>query len=154
MSGKKPRKVRWQAVPVLDYAIGSVQVMSLDRQNRLKTLEIRTLDAFQRGEPTQEDWAIMRGTAVMARELCRMGVGAEHMPIVDKAIQALDAGWLRLEKHGRIGRVAGDHEAFTDLCELLEVQRTNIPMRQYEKSIERIGNEIRAGGHRAGVPES
>lgn len=142
MSRKQCRRRVWGLVNPITHAITGAAITDTARLDQVREIEAVAIGAFRDGTPTIDHWKAMADMLNVAETMARDGIGPEVLPACVAVDAALRAGHERYRAHGRIGRAAGEYEAYFELWEYHDLQRSSISRSEYERAIEKTRRRI------------
>ena len=80
----------------------------------------------------------------MCEVMARSGVGSEALPTCEAAQEALKAAAIRFEQTKRMGTNGPGLQAFRDLYEYHDLQRTSVHRSEYEKFLRLGTNHLKS----------
>lgn len=142
------RKRKYQPRPVLinpmQFVKEGLAVTPDEDLNKLRMLELASLEAFRTGAATLEDWHRVKAMLNVAETMARAGIGEEVLSV---CMQAQDHLIESAERHKRIGRMGASGPALAcwrDLFEYHDLQRTSVTRIEYEKLIQKTYDRERS----------
>lgn len=110
----------------------------------LRKKERGSLDAFRGGTATPQDWNNINAVVRLAESMADAGIGPEVMVHVKIAEMHLIDAHDRWKRIGKMGSTGLGLQAFQDIIEYHELQRTSVARSVYEKHIKRVSDMIRS----------
>jgi hypothetical protein len=108
----------------------------------LRKREADSLEAFRTGAATKQDWNNINASVRLAELMAHSGIGPDvvvHAKIAEMhLLEARD----RFRRIGKIGTTGLGLQAFKDLLEYHELQRTSVSRSVYEEHIQKVTNMI------------
>ena len=145
MSRKKTRRKVYQLVNPIEMAIQGATITPNSQLDKLRALELSSIDAIARGLGTIHDLESMRDMLNLAETMARGGIGHEVLAPCEKAQAELISMVDRFNRTGRIGATGPGLEAFREAFRWHDLQRTSIDRSEYERYIVKTANALRAG---------
>lgn len=142
MSRKHCRRKHWNLVNPITHAITGAAITDTARLDQVREIEAVAIGAFRDGTPTIDHWKAMADMLNVAQVMAQDGIGPEVLPACIAVEAALRAGHARYVAHGRIGRAVGEYEAYFELWEYHDLQRSSISRSEYERAIEKTRRRI------------
>lgn len=142
---KRTRRKVWPKLSGLAIAIAGASMMDDERLTYLRTVEALAIEAFRTGTATVDHWRAIADVVNMAETLAGMGVGRDEvMPAVQLAQTHLEEANERFQRLGRIATTGPGLQAFVDLAEFHDLQRTSVDLSTYERAVQRAVNRVRS----------
>lgn len=110
----------------------------------LRKKEQGSMEAFRSGTATTQDWNNINAVVQLAESMADANIGPEVMVHVKIAEMHLVDAHDRYKRIGKMGSTGPGLQAFQDIIEYHELQRTAVARSVYEKHIERVTNLIRS----------
>ena len=143
MRKKKSRKV-YRLVNPLQYAMEGAAIVDEKTLDRLRQLELTTIEAFRTGAATVADWQGMADLCNLTESMALDGIGPEAMEAVNRCADALIEAHDRYSRTGKMGTTAQGLTAMRDVYGYHDLQRQAVARSVYERHIERVRNKIRS----------
>ena len=128
------------------FVIAGAAIPSEALLDKLRVLELAALQAWADGVATTEDWKTFADLVNLTTSMCGMGVGPEAMVAAHRAEAAL------LRAHGRYATglpmtaSRTDVQAFRDLYQFHDLQRSSVARSVYERAITLTIGKIKGAG--------
>ena len=126
------------------HAMVSAAIIDDETLDVMRKKEAESMEAFRTGSATKQDWDIVNAASRIAESMANAGIGPEVMVHVKIAEMHLLEARDRFRRIGKIGTTGLGLQAFKDLLEYHELQRTSVPRNIYERHIQRVTNMIRS----------
>lgn len=115
-----------------------------DSLDVLREKENGSLNAFRNGTATRTDWNNINSVVRLAESMASANIGPEVMVHVKIAEMHLVDAHERYNRIGKMGSTGPGLQAFQDIIEYHELQRTSVARSVYEKHIKRVADMIRS----------
>jgi len=102
------------------------------------------MEAFRSGTATPHDWNNINAVVQLAESMAAANIGPEVMVHVKIAEMHLIDAHDRWRRIGKMGSTGSGLQAFQDIIEYHELQRTAVARSVYEKHIKRVTDMIRS----------
>ena len=143
MRKKKYRKV-YELVNPVQFAIEGAAVTDQQTLDKLRAMELTSIEAFRTGSATIEDWKKMADICNVTESMAKAGIGPEAMDAVRRGHEALLDAHRRYVETNRMGTTAQGLTAFRDVYEYHDLQRQSVARSVYERHIGLVVNKIRS----------
>lgn len=145
MSRKRTRRKHYALINPIALAIDGARTIGEDRLANIRALEQVAIEAFRSGAATTWHWRAIADMSNLAQALCEEGVGAQEvLPVALDVERHLGEAHERYLRTGRIGTTGPGLQAFRDLQEYHDLQRTSIDLSSYERAVVKTMNRIRS----------
>ena len=112
--------------------------------NILRSKENASMQAFKSGTATKQDWNNINAVVRLAESMADAGIGPEVMVHVKIAEMHLLDAQDRFSRIGKMGSTGPGLQAFQDIIEYHELQRTSVALSVYERHIKRVTDLVRS----------
>lgn len=142
---KQTRRKIWDTSinPVMHAMVGA-SITDDETLNVARKKEADSLKAFKTGTATKQDWNNINAVVRLAESMADANIGPEVMVHVKIAEMHLIDARERYERIGKMGSTGPGLQAFQDIIEYHELQRTSVARSVYEKHIKRVTDLIRS----------
>ena len=142
---KQTRRKIWSTDlnPVTHAMVGAA-VTDDESLNILRKKEDGSMEAFRSGTATPHDWNNINAVVQLAESMAAANIGPEVMVHVKIAEMHLIDAHDRWRRIGKMGSTGPGLQAFQDIIEYHELQRTAVARSVYEKHIKRVTDMIRS----------
>lgn len=142
---KQTRRKIWNTSinPVTHAMVGAAITDDVSLQV-LRKKENGSLEAFKSGAAVPQDWNNINAVVRLAESMADAGIGPEVMVHVKIAEMHLIDAHERYKRIGKMGSTGPGLQAFQDIIEYHELQRTAVARSVYEKHIKRVTDMIRS----------
>jgi hypothetical protein len=142
---KKTRRKIWSTDlnPVTHAMVGAA-VTDDESLSILRKKEDGSMEAFRSGAATPNDWNNINAVVQLAESMAAANIGPEVMVHVKIAEMHLIDAHDRWRRIGKMGSTGPGLQAFQDIIEYHELQRTAVARSVYEKHIKRVTDMIRS----------
>ena len=96
-----------------------------------------------KGAGTVTDWQTLVDVLNLAETMGKHGVGAEVLPVCEKAQDSLHKAAMRYQETKKMGLDGEGIQAIRDLIEYADLQQSSIPRSEFEKYIQKTKDYIR-----------
>lgn len=128
----------------MTHAMVGAAITDDESLNILRKKEQGSMEAFRKGVATTQDWNNINAVVQLAESMAAANIGPEVMVHVKIAeIHLLDAH-ERYKRIGKMGSTGPGLQAFQDIIEYHELQRTAVARSVYEKHIKRVTDMIKS----------
>lgn len=110
----------------------------------LRKKEDGSLQAFRNGTATPQDWNNINAVVQLAESMASANIGPEVMVHVKIAEMHLIDAHERYKRIGKMGSTGPGLQAFQDIIEYHELQRTAVARSVYEKHIKRVTDMVKS----------
>lgn len=110
----------------------------------LRKKEDGSMGAFRNGTATPHDWNNINAVVQLAESMADANIGPEVMVHVKIAEMHLIDAHERYKRIGKMGSTGPGLQAFQDIIEYHELQRTAVARSVYERHIKRVTDMIRS----------
>lgn len=143
---KKTRRKIWDtSINPVAHAMVGASITDDETLDVVRKMEAESLEAFRTGAATQQDWRNINAAVRLAELMANSGIGPDvivHAKIAEMhLLEARD----RFDRIGKLGTTGLGLQAFKDLLEYHELQRTSVSRSVYEKHIQKVTNMIISG---------
>tara|TARA_R110000868_G_scaffold236841_1_gene490888 strand:+ start:612 stop:1070 length:459 start_codon:yes stop_codon:yes gene_type:complete len=140
------RKVRPLIYNPMEYVMDGVKPTSDRVLNKLRMLELASLESMSKGMGTVADWSHLIDMVNLAEQFAKIGVGIEVM----EHCQAAQAAMIDAARHYEQTKTmmlsdVGLH-ALREVYAYHDLQRQSVTRAEYEQVINRMANYIRSKG--------
>lgn len=142
MRKRTKRKVYPLVNPIV-FAISGAAVTQEQILDDLRMRELTSLEAFRSGSADKNDWQVVNDICNMAEGFVLEGIGVEALPSIRAAQDELLAAHDRYKKTGKMGITGPGLQAFRDVYEYHDLQRTSVARSVYESVLKNVENKIR-----------
>lgn len=142
---KRTRRKIWDtSINPITHAMVGASITDEESLNVMRKREEGSIEAFRTGVATKQDWNNINAAVRLAESMSEGGIGPEVMVHVKIAEMHLLEARERFARIGKIGTTGMGLQAFRDLLEYHELQRTSVSRSVYEKHIQRVSNMIKS----------
>jgi hypothetical protein len=110
----------------------------------LRKKEDGSMSAFRNGTANKVDWNNINAVVCLAESMAAANIGPEVMVHVKIAEMHLLDAHERYKRIGKMGSTGPGLQAFQDIIEYHELQRTSVSRSVYESHIKRVTDMIRS----------
>jgi hypothetical protein len=146
MRKRTKRKVIWNLVNPIGYAIVGASITPRHLLDKLRLTELAALESMTKGQGTVQDWRTLVDVLNLSETMGRAGVGAEVLPVCKKAQDSLHKAAMRYQETMRMGLDGEGIKAIRDLIEYADLQQSSIPRSEFEKYIQKTKDYIKSHG--------
>lgn len=139
---KQCRRKVWARINPLAYVLEGIQPASGERLDKLRTLELSSLEAFRTGKAVVKDWEHLTNMMNIAENMAANGVGIEVLEVCQEAAGHLVEAARRYTSTRRMGLTGPALTCLRNLYEYHDLQRTSISLAEYERHIKDTKNRI------------
>lgn len=132
----------WAKVNPLTYVLEGIRPTSGEKLDKLRTLELSALEAFRTGRANIYDWQHLTDMINVAEMLGTSGIGAEVLPFCEEAQKHMLDCARRYKKTQKLGLTGPGLQSLREVHEYHDLQRTSIPLIDYEHFIRKTRNRI------------
>lgn len=144
MTRKRTRRKIYELVCPITHAITGASITDEASLNVLRKRENASYEAFRTGTANKQDWNNINAVAQLAESMSQANIGPEVMVHVRIAEMHLVECQERHKRTGKMGATGLALQAFKELIEWHELQRTAVARSVYESHIKRVTDMIRA----------
>jgi hypothetical protein len=101
-----------------------------------------------KGQGTLQDWRTLTDLLNLSEMFAQQGIGAEVLPICEKAQQGLHKAAMRYQSTLKMGLDGPTIDALRHLIEYADLQQASVPRSEFERMIEKTRNYIKGKGNR------
>jgi len=110
--------------------------------------ELAALESMTKGQGTVQDWRTLVDLLNLSQMMGWSGVGAEVLPVCEKAQEGLHKAAMRYQETLIMGLDGVTIQAIRDLIEYADLQQASIHRSEFEKFVEKTRNYIKGNGNR------
>ena len=142
---KQTRRKIWDTSlnPIMHAMVGA-SITDDESLSLLRKKEDGSMEAFRSGTATPHDWNNINAVVQLAESMAAANIGPEVMVHVKIAEMHLIDAHDRWRRIGKMGSTGPGLQAFQDIIEYHELQRTAVARSVYEKHIKRVTDMIRS----------
>lgn len=142
---KQTRRKIWDTsiCPVTHAMVGAA-ITDDESLEILRKKERGSMEAFRNGTAAPHDWNNINAVVQLAESMAAANIGPEVMVHVKIAEMHLLDAHERYKRIGKMGSTGPGLQAFQDIIEYHELQRTSVARSVYEKHIKRVTDMIRS----------
>lgn len=142
---KQTRRKIWDTSlnPIMHAMVGA-SITDDESLSLLRKKEDGSMEAFRSGTATPHDWNNINAVVQLAESMAAANIGPEVMVHVKIAEMHLIDAHDRWRRIGKMGSTGSGLQAFQDIIEYHELQRTAVARSVYEKHIKRVTDMIRS----------
>jgi len=148
MRKRTKRKVIWNLVNPIGHALVGASITPRHILDKLRMTELAALESMTKGQGTVQDWRILTDLLNLSEMMGRSGVGAEVLPVCEKAQEGLHKAAIRYQETLTMGLDGVTIQAIRDLIEYADLQQGSIHRSEFEKFVAKTRNYIKGNGHR------
>lgn len=142
---KRTRRKIWDtSINPIAHAMAGAAVADEGSLNILREKENGSMAAFRNGTATPHDWNNINAVVQLAESMAAADIGPEVMVHVKIAEMHLIDAHDRYKRIGKMGSTGPGLQAFQDIIEYHELQRTAVARSVYERHIERVTNMVKS----------
>ena len=144
MRKRTRRKIYDTTMCPVTHAIVGASITNEDSLNILRKKENGSLEAFKTGAAMPNDWNNINAVVQLAESMAAANIGPEvmlHVKIAEMHLIDAHDRWMRI---GKMGSTGPGLQAFQDIIEYHELQRTAVSRSVYESHIKRVTDMIRS----------
>ena len=143
MSRKRCVRRHWALVDPIQHAILGASIASESRLDKLRLKELSAIEAFAKGQAGPSDFRDICDLLNVAQGMGEQGIGPEVLPVCDEVECALLRVKTQYEQTNSMTLRAGELKGMRDLFEYHDLQRKSVDLSTYERSIQKVANQIR-----------
>lgn len=142
---KQTRRKIWDTSlnPVTHAMVGAA-ITDAESLSILRKKEDGSMEAFRNGNATPHDWNNINAVVQLAESMAAANIGPEVMVHVKIAEMHLIDAHNRWRRIGKMGSTGPGLQAFQDIIEYHELQRTAVARSVYERHIKRVTDMIKS----------
>lgn len=142
---KQTRRKIWDtSINPIAHAMSGAAVTDEESLSILRKKEDGSLQAFRNGTATPQDWNNINAVVQLAESMASANIGPEVMVHVKIAEMHLIDAHERYKRIGKMGSTGPGLQAFQDIIEYHELQRTAVARSVYEKHIKRVTDMVKS----------
>ena len=142
---KQTRRKIWDtSLNPVTHAMVGASITDEESLSILRKKEDGSMEAFRNGAATPNDWNNINAVVQLAESMAAANIGPEVMVHVKIAEMHLIDAHERYKRIGKMGSTGPGLQAFQDIIEYHELQRTSVARSVYEKHIKRITDMIKS----------
>ena len=142
---KQTRRKIWDtSLNPVTHAMVGASITDNESLSILRKKEDGSMEAFRNGAATPNDWNNINAVVQLAESMAAANIGPEVMVHVKIAEMHLIDAHERYKRIGKMGSTGPGLQAFQDIIEYHELQRTAVARSVYEKHIKRVTDMIRS----------
>lgn len=144
MRKKTKRKVWSTDINPILHAMEGAAITGGSKLQDLQRKELLNIDAFARGVAREWEWHEVNCMVGTCRLLAEAKIGPEALEACERAEAHLREDYERFQKTGKMGTTGPGLQAFRDVYEYYNLQRTSISLSEYEKHLLRAINLVKS----------
>jgi hypothetical protein len=148
MTRKMTKRKKWNLVDPCTHAIVGASITPRHLLDKLRLTELAALESMTKGQGTVQDWRTLVDLLNLSEMMGRNGVGAEVLPVCEKAQEGLHKAAIRYQETLTMGLDGVTIKALRDLIEYADLQQGSIHRSVFEKFVEKTRNYIKSNGNR------
>lgn len=133
---KRTKRKIYKLVNPIAHAIEGASLMSRDKIDRLKMLELSAIESFAKGRATLDNWQQLCGMMNICETMAQQGIGIEALEACKSLEAALIDCQQRYERTKRMGTTGEGLKAMRDVHEYADLQRQSIDLSTFERMID------------------
>jgi len=142
---KQTRRKIWDtSLNPVTHAMVGASITDDESLSILRKKEDGSMEAFRNGTATPHDWNNINAVVQLAESMAAANIGPEVMVHVKIAEMHLIDAHERWRRIGKMGSTGPGLQAFQDIIEYHELQRTAVARSVYERHIKRVTDMIRS----------
>ena len=142
---KQTRRKIWDtSINPVTHAMVGASITDDESLSLLRKKEDGSMEAFRNGTATAHDWNNINAVVRLAESMAAANIGPEVMVHVKIAEMHLIDAHDRWRRIGKMGGTGPGLQAFQDIIEYHELQRTAVARSVYEKHVKRVTDMIRS----------
>jgi hypothetical protein len=145
---KQTRRKIWNLVNPIGHAIVGAAITPRNLLDKLRLTEWSALESMTKGQGTVQDWRTLVDVLNLAETFAREGIGAEVLPVCEKAQEGLHKAAIRYQSTLQMGLDGPTIEALRHLIEYADLQQGSVPRSKFEQLVEKTRNYIKGNGNR------
>ena len=139
---KHTKRKIYKLIDPITYGIQGAAYISESVLNKLRMMELASIDAFTKGQASREDWYNLTDMLNIAECMAKQGVGPEALDTIMKGQDELYRCAERFKIVGKYGLTGLGIQALRDCYEYHDLQRQSITRGEYERFIIKTRNKI------------
>jgi hypothetical protein len=148
MTRKATKRKKWNLVDPIGHAMVGASITPRHLLDKLRLTELAALDAMTKGLGTVQDWRTLVDLLNLTEMMGRNGVGAEVLPVCQKAQDGLHKAAIRYQQTLKMGLDGLTIQAIKDLIEYADLQQGSIHRSVFEEFVVKTKNYIKGNGNR------
>ena len=148
MTRKMTKRKRWALLNCVSHAMVGASITPRHLLDKLRLTELAALESMTKGQGTVQDWRTLVDLLNLSEIMGRNGVGAEVLPVCEKAQEGLHKAAIRYQETLTMGLDGVTIKALRDLIEYADLQQGSIHRSEFEKFVEKTRNYIKGNGDR------
>lgn len=142
---KQTRRKIWDtSLNPVTHAMVGASITDDESLSILRKKEDGSMEAFRNGTATPHDWNNINAVVQLAESMADANIGPEVMVHVKIAEMHLIDAHERYKRIGKMGSTGPGLQAFQDIIEYHELQRTAVARSVYERHIKRVTDMIKS----------
>lgn len=139
------RKV-YRLVNPIDHAIQGAAITPRKELDKLRLLELSSLDAILHGRGGLDEWNDLVAANNLSERMALMGVGKEEvLPVVKRCENHLVESARRFQDTGKMGFTGQAIQDLRDMLDYHDLQRSSVSRSVYEEAIRMVTAQIKSG---------
>jgi hypothetical protein len=141
---KRCIRKHYTLVNTIANAIEGAAIIDTERLDKLRMIELQSLEAFRTGAASRQDWNDLADMCNVCETMARAGIGPEAL---EPCLQAQDALGEARRRHLELGRIATtgpELQALRTTWEFHDLQRSSVSRAQYQRAVDDTRNRIRS----------
>jgi hypothetical protein len=148
MTRKMTKRKKWNLVDPIGHAMVGAAITPRHLLDKLRLTELAALESMTKGQGTVQDWRTLVDLLNLSEMMGRNGVGAEVLPVCEKAQEGLHKAAIRYQETLTMGLDGVTIKALRDLIEYADLQQGSIHRSVFEQFVEKTRNYIKGNGNR------
>ena len=144
---KRTKRKQWALIDPVAHAIAGAAIVDTNSLNKLRLMELASLEAMCKGSGTVEDWRNLVDMMNVAETMGKHGIGPEILPFIEVAHESMRKAAERFKQTEKMGLSGEGIKALREIYEYHDLQRVSVSRSVYEKMIDKTRNLIRGGSN-------
>lgn len=145
---KQTRRKIWNLVNPITHSMVGAAITPRHLLDKLRLTEWSALESMTKGKGTVQDWRTLVDVLNLAEMFGRQGIGAEVLPVCEKAQEGLHKAAMRYQDTLQMGLDGPTIEALRHLIEYADLQQASVPRSEFERLVEKTRNYIKGNGNK------
>ena len=138
---KRTKRKVWAKDNPITLAMSGAAIISDQQTNQLRSKELTAIEALARGQASEADIYDLFAMITICKSMAQGGIGPEALEACERAEQAIAEDMHRFTAIGKIGTTGPGLQAYRDVYQYHDLQRTSISTSEYAKYIRKAINQ-------------
>jgi hypothetical protein len=141
---KRTRRKVWNLLNPVQHAIDGAMIVPQELLMPLRLRELGAIEAFRTGTAGLQEWHDLNAMHGLCETMARENIGPEALEACELCETYLIEAARRFERMGKMGTSGPGLQAFRDVYEFHDLQRTSVARATYDRMIRLATARIRS----------